>query len=191
MGADETGLIQQARLGDRAAFSALVAAHRGGVYRFAERLTRDPALAEDVLQETFLAAHQGLAGWRGEGSFRGWLLAIARSRVLMARRRRVGEPAAHEGDDTLAELGLSAGWGAAMDPEALALRTEERGLIERALAQLGEEEREVIVLRDLEGLSGEETAAALGLQVAAMKSRLHRARLRLVAAVKGGLDGRE
>jgi RNA polymerase sigma-70 factor (ECF subfamily) len=62
--------------------------------------------------------------------------------------------------------------------------------MELALGQLDEEEREVVVLRDLEGLSGEETAAALGVSLAAMKSRLHRARLRLVAAVKGAPHGR-
>jgi RNA polymerase sigma-70 factor (ECF subfamily) len=73
-----------------------------------------------------------------------------------------------------------------MDPEALAGRLETQAMLERALASLGDEDREVIVLRDLEGLSGEETAQALGLSLPAMKSRLHRARLRLLAAVKGG-----
>jgi RNA polymerase sigma-70 factor (ECF subfamily) len=190
MDSDETVLVEQARQGDRAAFSALVAAHRGAVYGFAQRLAGDAALAEDVLQETFLDAHRALASWRGEGSFRGWLLSIARRRVLMSKRRRVGEPANHEGEATLLSLGLEAGWGAAMDPEALAQRTEAKDTIEAALAQLDEEEREVVVLRDLEGLSGEETAAALGLGLPAMKSRLHRARLRLVAAVKGAHHGR-
>jgi RNA polymerase sigma-70 factor (ECF subfamily) len=191
MSVDETQSLELARRGDAATFAALVAAHRGAVFRFAQRLTGDDALAEDVLQETFLAAHQGLAGWRGEGSFRGWVLSIARRQVLMARRLRVGQPATYEPEATLAELGLEAGWGAPMDPEALAVRAESRDIIEQALAQLDEEDREVLVLRALDGRSGEETARVLGLSVAAMKSRLHRARLRLVAAVKGGPHGRQ
>lgn len=188
---EEGPVMARAMAGDRQAFSELVAAHRGAVYRFALRLTQDPALSEDVLQETFIAALGGIGAWRGEGSFRGWLLSIARSRVLMARRRRAGEPATFEAETSLEQLGLDAGWGTAWSPEALAERTEARGQLERALEGLAEEEREVLMLRDLEGLSGEETAEVLGVGLAAMKSRLHRARLRLVAALKGASDGRE
>lgn len=183
-------LCRRAAEGDRQAMDALVVAYRGPLYRFARRLTRDDALAEDVLQETFLTALRKVGTWRGEGSCRGWLFSIARTQALMARRRgAVGE--AMEDERALPELGLSAGWGAAMDPEALAARLEEQALLERALEGLGPKEREVIALRDLEGLSGEETAQVLGLSLAAMKSRLHRARLELLAAVKkGGIDGR-
>lgn len=164
--------------------------HRAAVFHFARRLTHDAALAEDILQDTLVTAFKSLDAWRGEGSIRGWLFSIARSRVLMAKRRRAGEPETFEDTDTLPQLGLEAGWGAAMDPEALASRLEQQSVLERALAALDDEDREIVVLRDLEGLSGEETAQALGLSLAAMKSRLHRARLRLVSAVKkGGSDG--
>lgn len=159
------------------------------MHRFALRLTKDEALAEDVLQDTFLVAMRELGGWRGEGSFRGWLYAVARSRVLMARRRKVGEPESFESQESLEVLGLQAGWGAPMDAEALAARVQQQSVLEAALAGLDPADREVLVLRDLEGLSGEETAQALGLSLPAMKSRLHRARLRVVAAVKGGLRG--
>lgn len=166
----------------------LVRRYRGEVYRFLTRLTRDPVQAEDLLQDTFVAALAAVGSWRGEGPVRGWLYAIARHRLLMAQRgpRRVG------GDEApLLQLGLEAGWGAPMDPEALTARLEAQAVLERALATLDEEARAVVTLRDLEGLSGEETAAALGLSVAAMKSRLHRARLQLMAAVKraGGTHG--
>lgn len=180
-------LCRRAAGGDRQALTALVAAFRGPLYRFARRLTRDDALAEDVLQDTFLTAVRRIGDWRGKGTCRGWLYAIARSQVLMARRRKVGEPEAFdevEAGAELPQLGLEAGWGAPMDPEALSARLEERALFERALGRLSGPEREVIALRDLEGLSGEDTAQALGLSLAAMKSRLHRARLALVAAVK-------
>lgn len=165
------------------------------MYRFALRLTKDESLAEDVLQDTFLVAMRGLGGWRGEGSFRGWLYAVARSRVLMARRRKAGEPnsfeslGSQESLESLEVLGLQAGWGSPMDTEALAARVQQQSVLEAALAGLDPADREVLVLRDLEGLSGEETAQALGLSLPAMKSRLHRARLRVVAAVKGGLRG--
>jgi RNA polymerase sigma-70 factor (ECF subfamily) len=183
---DDHQLVRQARDGDTRAFGELVVAHRGPVFRFARRLLRDDSAAEDVLQETFLTAHRRLGTWRGDGSFKRWLFAIARSEVLMLRRRRVGEPTDFEPMESLPELGAEAGWGQAMDPQALSERLEERSHLEAALGTLDEAEREVLLLRDVEGLSGEDTAAALGLSLPAMKSRLHRARLRLVAAVKKG-----
>ena len=83
----------------------------------------------------------------------------------------------------LPELGEAAGWGSE-SPEAEVLRAERRARLARALDALAPEDREVLVLRDLEELTGEETAAALGLSLAAMKSRLHRARLRLAAQLR-------
>ncbi|MBE2248659.1 MAG: RNA polymerase sigma factor [Myxococcus sp.] len=183
---DDGALVQQAVAGDRGAYDALVARWRGPLYRFARRLLHDDAAAEDVLQDTFLTVHRRLADWRAEGSFKSWLFSIARNQVLMLRRRRVGEPATHEPLESLAELGAAAGWGQVMSPHALTERLEQHTQLEQALASLDDEAREVLLLRDVEGLSGEDTAQALGLTLPAMKSRLHRARLRLVAAVKRG-----
>ena len=177
-------LIERCRQGDKSGCGALVERHQAAVYRFARHLLGDGAAAEDVLQETFITALQSLPGYRGDGSIRGWLLAIARSKVLRHRRRHSGEPASWEPLESLEALGLAAGFGTPMTPEALASLVERQALLQSALSQLGEEEREVVVLRDVEGLSGDETAAALGLSLQAMKSRLHRARLQLVAAVK-------
>jgi DNA-directed RNA polymerase specialized sigma24 family protein len=90
---DEQSLVARAAQGDARAFTAFVRVHRGAVYRFALRLTRDPATAEDVLQETFLTALQGLASWRGEGELKGWLLAPPRTCPTgwpRAWRRRCG-----------------------------------------------------------------------------------------------------
>jgi RNA polymerase sigma-70 factor (ECF subfamily) len=178
-------LMARAARGDATARAQLVELHRAVVFRHLRRLCRDEAQAEDLTQETFVTALQHLDGWRGEGTAKGWLLSIARSRFLMSRR---GAAARHEPNETasLEALGLEAGWGAPMDPEALTARLEERSVLEQALASLDAESREVVTLRDLEGLSGEETAQALGVSVAAMKSRLHRARLELVARVKKG-----
>ncbi|MFZ5438659.1 MAG: RNA polymerase sigma factor [Myxococcota bacterium] len=178
-------VMTRAAQGETSARRELVVRHRGAVFRLLRRLTRDDARAEDLTQETFVTALARLDAWRGEGTARGWLLAIARSRLLMDRRSPGARQEPAE-DASLERLGLAAGWGAPMDPEALTARLEQQSVLERALEALDDEAREVLTLRDLEGLSGEETAQALGLSLAAMKSRLHRARLALVAQVKHG-----
>ncbi len=183
---DDATLVALALAGDRGATSALLHRHAGAVHHFLLRLAGDAAVADDVLQETLLAAHQHLADFRGTGAFRGWLFAIARSRLWQHTRLRRGEPREYAPVESLETLGLAAGFGAPLDPEELALRVEQRARLEAALAALPAEEREVVVLRDLEGLSGEEAAVALALSLPAMKSRLHRGRLRLVAELKKG-----
>ncbi len=182
----DEGLIRRAREGDRAALGALVRRHQGAVHRFALTLTHGEAAAEDVLQETFIAATQHLDGYRGEGSFRSWLFTIAKRVWFRSARRRAGEPARHE---SLEALGARAGWGAV--DEGFEARLAQREAIANAFARLAEEDREVLFLRDVEGFGGDETAAVLGLSAAAMKSRLHRARLRLAAELReeGGDDG--
>jgi RNA polymerase sigma-70 factor (ECF subfamily) len=176
--------LARAQAGDREAFTQLVEGHRGAVFRFARHLTADTASAEDVLQETFITALQRLAEYRGEGSFKGWLFAIARTKAWQQRRLRRGEPETWEPVETLETLARDAGFGSPLNPEELASRVEQRALLEAALARLPLEEREAVVLRDVEGLSGEESAAALNLALPAMKSRLHRGRLHLVAALR-------
>lgn len=182
-GAEDRLLIARVAAGERDAFRGLVEAHRDAVYRFALRMTREPAAAEDVLQETFLAAYRSAASFRADGQVRSWLLSIARNAALAARRRRREEP---EPDETLEALGARAGWGDEPTPEDAAAAGDRRAALERALEALGEADREVLLLRDVEGLSGEETAASLGVPLAAMKSRLHRARLRFAAALGAG-----
>lgn len=183
----ERAQLERAAAGDRAAFRALVEAYRGPVFRFVERMTRNRATAEDVLQETFLSLLEHAADFRGEGSPRGWVFSIARNHVRRQLRRRAGEPESHE---PLTALGVAAGYDAPLDPETLTRMVEDRRRLERALGALEDADREVLLLRDVEELSGEETAAALQLSLAAMKSRLHRARLRLAAELrKGGFDG--
>lgn len=178
---DDARLLGLAAGGDGGAFDRLVARHEARLFRFVRALTRDPAVAEDVLQETFLAAWRAAADFRGGGSAVPWLLTIARHQALRQHRRRVGEPATFA---SIEELGEQAGWGAGDDPEALAIARQRRDRLQAALDALGEEERAVLVLRELEGFSGEETAAALGLSLAATKSRLHRARLRFAARLR-------
>jgi RNA polymerase sigma-70 factor (ECF subfamily) len=168
-------LLIQAASGDSQAFEVLVLRHREAVWRFARSLTRDAAAAEDALQEAFLAAWRSAASFRGEGSALGWLLAITRHAVYRQYRSRAGEP---EHLESLAELGEAAGWGADPDPlEALVAQDEVR----RALARMALEDRELLLLREVEGLSNEACADLLGIGLPALKSRLHRARLRFVS----------
>jgi len=160
-------LLSRTAAGDHRAFSAFVDRHQGTVFRYLSARTGSAADCEDVLQETFVAAFRGCESYRGEGSARSWLFGIARNLSKRIYRKRVGEP-----DEMvpLEELGL-------------------QDTLEKALARLSPDEREILVLRELEGLSGEETAAVLELSLPAMKSRLHRARLTLAAVLVGGNHG--
>jgi RNA polymerase sigma-70 factor (ECF subfamily) len=178
---EEQRLIARVVAGEPAATRELLESYQGAVYAFALRLAGDAALAEDIQQETFLSALRGASSFRAEGSLKGWLLTIARREALAQLRRRHDTPTEPE---SLESLGVSAGWGAG-SPEDTMDEREQQQQMERALGLLSPPDREVLLLRDIEGLSGEETAAALGLPLAAMKSRLHRARLRLVAALRG------
>lgn len=173
-------LLKRTAAGEREAFDELVARHRAAVFRFAKAATEGPEAAEDVLQETFLAAWRAAASFQGRSAVRTWLLTIARNQAWHHRRRAGRLPV---DDVPLEDLAAAAGWGDP-GPEAGAILSERRARLARALAAMGPEEREVLVLRELEELTGEETAAALGIGLAAMKSRLHRARLRLAVHLR-------
>lgn len=177
----DADLIARATTGDRAAFDELTRRHQAAVFRFTRSIASDVAAAEDALQETFLAAWKSAATFRGTGSARPWLLTIARNAVMRQHRKHVDEP---DDLEPLSQLGEEAGWGSTDDPERGAIESERREILDRALARLSSTDREILLLRDAEGLSGEEAAAVLGIPLAAMKTRLHRARLRLTATVR-------
>jgi RNA polymerase sigma-70 factor (ECF subfamily) len=176
--ADEA-LLRRCADGDRAAFDALVDRHGDALFRFATRQCGRGRDAEDAIQDGLLAAWRGARTWRGEASPRSWLFQIVLNACRRRARRRAGEPDAHAPLDeavTLADGGVRA------DDHAAARQTA--GALSAALALLPEEAREVLLLRDVEGLEGPEAAAALGIGLAAMKSRLHRARLELKERVE-------
>lgn len=181
----DEALLRQSAAGDAAAFDEVMRRHQAAVFRFITTLGVAGADAEDALQDTFVNAWHGASRFAGTGRVRSWLLTIARNAVRHQRRRHVGEPAEFL---SVEELALRAGWGEepATAPDEGATDTLDR--VRRAFDRLGAEEREVLLLRDVEGLTGEETARALDLTVAATKSRLHRARLRLAAMMKEGID---
>ena len=175
---EETDLLEAARAGDAEALETLLERHEPRVYRFARRLCRHHEDAEDVLQESLLAAARGLPGFRGASSLSTWLFTIARSYCIKKRRTSRFAPT---------EVSLDAGEGEAArerpDPgpgpeETLHARRLETAL-ERAISGLDRKYREVFLLRDVEGLTAPEVATVTGLSIAAIKSRLHRARARV------------
>jgi RNA polymerase sigma-70 factor (ECF subfamily) len=172
-------LLRRAAHGDANAFDALVARHGGALYRFATRLCTNERDAEDAVQDGLLAAWRGASTFRGEASARTWLFQVVVHACRRRSRRRAGEPDVHEPVDGSTPIVA----GDALADDRAAAR-QVGGAIDRALAAMNEDAREVLMLRDVEGLSGEDTAAALAIGLAAMKSRLHRARLELKERVE-------
>ena len=178
----DAALLAAAQAGDRAALEALLARHQARIYRFGLKLCRDPDAAQDVVQDTLLAVARTVREFRGASSVSTWLYTIARSFCIKHRRRSKFAPYP---DASLDDVGADA--GALVDPgrspaEALASREIERA-VEDAIAALEPGAREVLVLRDIEGLTALEVAEITGLTVQAVKSRLHRARLAVRAQV--------
>jgi RNA polymerase sigma-70 factor, ECF subfamily len=182
----DDALLRRSAIGDRDAFDAFARRHQGQVFRYLRAsFDTDVVDVEDALQETFLAAWKAASAYRGGASARGWLFAIARNAMRARFRRR--QEVAHD-HDTLEALGLAAGWGR-VDEQAEVAQIEAREVIDRGLAALGPDDREILLLRDWQGMSGDEVCALLELSLPAMKSRLHRARLRFCAAVGDHVDG--
>ena len=159
---------------DAERFRRLVLPHLDGAYGFARFLTRDAALAEDVVQEAFLRAWRGFGGFRGEDA-RAWLYAIVRNCVFSAPRPPPG-----------AELDGEALADEADTPEDALVRASEIDAVRGAVAALPEPFRETLVLREMEELSYREVAAVTGAPIGTVMSRLARARRMLAAALGAG-----
>ena len=185
----DQALVEKVRGGNYLAFESLVTRYEGKVYRLAIRMLRNPQDAEDALQETFLQVFRGLPGFEGRSQFSTWLFRLATNVCLMRIRHRETEPSKllpledylprlEEG-----ETHQTVDW--ADRPEDALLNKESREKMMEALDKLPPEYRAVFILRDIEGFSNAETGESLGISVAAVKSRLHRARL----ALRGMLSG--
>ncbi len=181
----ETLFIERLRAGEATAFDRLVTDFSGDVYALLYRLTEDREEARDLTQETFLQAFRSVAHFRGDADLKTWLYRIAvnqaRNRWRWWRRRRrsvtVSIDAADGDGDTPLSARLADQNGS--DPEQLALAREREQALFTALRSLARPFREVVVLRDIEGLSYEEVAAALQISVGTVKSRLSRGRTEL------------
>lgn len=179
---EELELTRQAAAGDKEASRRLVAAHQAAVYRYALALVRHRQDAEDVLQEVFLSFLKHAHGFRGDSSLRTWLLTITRHTAFRLRKTTARRQEEHV---DLEQLGLAAGWGSA-NPERAAMSAEDHNRLKRALGAIGADDREILILCDLEEIPVREAAEAVGVTLAAAKSRLHRARLRLAASLRQG-----
>jgi RNA polymerase sigma-70 factor, ECF subfamily len=173
---DETRLIAAARKGDAAAMNRLLELVSGPVHRFSRGFCRDPHDSEDLVQDVLLSLMRSLDTFRGDASLTTWSYIVARRACVRLRKRGARQVAL---DDAPAAADRPA--DRASEPPA---RDERRRLgeaLERAIAELPLAQREVLVLRDVEGLPAAEVGKVLGLGERAVKSRLHRARLALRA----------
>ena len=174
-------LLKRLQTGDPLAFAQLVEDNYGQVYNLALRMLVDPQEAEDVLQETFLSAYKALPSFEGRSSLSTWLYRIASNASLMRLRRKqpdtisVDEPLTLDAGNSLPRQLVD--WSNL--PEEELLSSESRQAMDEAVSELPEPLRIVFILRDLQGLSTAETGEVLGLSEGAVKTRLHRARLRL------------
>src|SRR3954453_4148756 len=178
---DEQVLVQAAREGDVGAFEELVRKYDRNVFRIANHITQNREDAEDVVQDAFLKAYQNLGHFQGQSKFYTWLVRIAVNEALMRLRRRRPERMVSLDEDIKTDEDSMprevADW--APNPEQLYTQAELKDILGKTIQGLPPSFRTVFVLRDVEGLSTEETADALELSVPAVKSRLLRARLQL------------
>ena len=182
-GEEELRLVERVRAGETEAFEDLVRAHEKSVYNLALRMTGNPQDAEDMAQEAFLKAYRSLPDFRGESKFSVWLYRIVSNVCLDHLRRQSRRPTVSltAADD---EGGEDAQWDVpdeSFSPERLLERKLTREAVQKGLAQLPEEQRQILLLREIRGLSYEEIGEILALEPGTVKSRIFRARKRLCA----------
>jgi RNA polymerase sigma-70 factor, ECF subfamily len=177
----ELPLVQAAKGGDLEAFSQLVKRYDRNIFRIAQHITHNEEDAQDVVQDAFLKAYTNLDQFQGNSKFYTWLVRIAVNEALMKLRRRRTDKTVSIDEDVETEEGSMprelADWGP--NPEQLYRQSELSDILKKTIQGLPPGFRTVFVLRDVEGLSTEETAEMLELSIPAVKSRLLRARLQL------------
>jgi RNA polymerase sigma-70 factor (ECF subfamily) len=177
-GVAESRALEAAQRGDMGAFNDLVLLYQGSVYNVAMRTLGHPEDAADATQETFLAAYRAIREFRG-GSLKAWLLRIAVNTCYDLLRRRQRRPSTSL-DVMVEESGDQTGFAdRQLGPERSALAAETVSVVEQGLLTLPDDQRIIVVLCDVQGLSYEEAAEAEGVALGTVKSRLSRARARL------------
>jgi RNA polymerase sigma-70 factor (ECF subfamily) len=179
--------VERLRGGDATALEALMERYASRIYRLAHGITRNEADAEEVVQDVFLTLFRKIHTFEGRAALSSWLYRVSTNAALIKRRGqrldRVVSLEAHlpaflpDGHRAGDRDSLLADWS--HTPEAVLLSAETRAILERAIDALPGRYRAVVVLRDVEGLSNEEVAEAVGESVACVKSRIHRARMAL------------
>ena len=176
--ASDLSLVRRVQRGERGAYDLLVLKYQHKVVKLVMRYLGDAADAEDVAQEAFIKAYRALPQFRGDSAFYTWLYRIAINTAKNALAARNRNPVTYDldlqGNDEAAEM-----IGKLKDPETpegLALTEEIRNIVNAAIGELPEDLRTAIVLRELEGMSYEEIAAAMDCPVGTVRSRIFRAR---------------
>ncbi len=183
--AEERRLVAAARRGDRAAMKRLLEALSGPVYRFGQGFCRNPDDAQDLMQDVLATLVTRLDGFRGDASLSTWAFVVARN-ACARRRRRESRFTPLEGDGGRPVVEPA---DPAAGPHRRLERAELRAALERAIDALPPAQRQVLVMRDVEGLPAAEVGRILGLGERAVKSRLHRARLAVRATLAPFVTG--
>lgn len=178
---DLSDLVARARQGDRAALEGLLATVAPSIHRFGLRMCKNSHDAEDVLQDTLINVANHIGEFEGRSSLLSWVFALTRSACARKRRGLKNQPPA-------SDLGMAETPDGGPTPETRVADQELASALSRALNGLSDEHREVILLRDIEGLSAPEAASSLGVSVDALKSRLHRAREALRTSLRPLLE---
>lgn len=187
-GPSDEALVDQARAGSREAFSELVVRYQDRIVHIVAQRLGDKDAAFDVAQDVFIKAYRGLSGFKAESGFYTWLYRIALNTTFSFRRKQKRRGALISLDRPIEDDGSD--WSQQVPSEGTAEpgteseRKEEAELLRAAIASLDEDFNEVVVLRDLEGLSYEEIAELLQCPIGSIKSRLHRARKKLLELLK-------
>jgi RNA polymerase sigma-70 factor (ECF subfamily) len=177
-------LVDAARRGDRDAFGELVVRHQERVYNLSLRFLGNPTAAEDLAQRVFISAFTQLKHFKGEAAFTTWIYRITFNESVTVRRTEGRRRAVsiHGADE-----GLIAEPAETDDPAEALTQQEERGALHRALQEIGAEDRKILLMREMEEMPYEQIAAVLQIPVGTVRSRLHRAREALRAALGEGV----
>jgi RNA polymerase sigma-70 factor (ECF subfamily) len=181
----DLALVREAQRGSHAAFEALVRKYKERAFRAAYRVVRDEEMAADVLQEAFIKAYRGLRKFENRSAFYTWLYRIVVN-LALDRRRRERTAAAVEWDDEVArEVDVRVAKPPEHNPEVDSARAEIRELVSRGIQKLPEGQREVLLLREVEGMSYQEIAATMRISKGTVMSRLHYARRKMESFLRG------
>ena len=177
----ERVLVSKLRRRDPAAFEALVHAHQDRVFDFCVRMLADREEANDVVQEIFVSVHQNLDKFRMDSKLSTWIFRISKNHCLNRIKylKRRGRGRSDEYDD-VSESALNDAVGAPLKPDEALVAAREREMVQKAISMLDEDQRLLVALRDIEGMSYEEIVEITELPEGTVKSRLHRAREKLV-----------
>jgi len=188
--AEEAELVQRLKRQDEVAFNQLVTVYQGRVYRLVFRMLNDQQEAEDLAQEVFVTVFKSIGTFRGDSKLSTWLYRVAanhaKNRLKYLSRRARGRKQQFDevGDRDAIESSSMSTSAPIPGPEAVMQGRQMEDFVRHALSELPEEQRELVVLRDIENLTYDEIQQVTGLAAGTVKSRLHRARLALVSRVK-------